>query len=335
MVKELNMASLVHQGSKSLTARILGRVKGNIEVFVAPVASFALNCLPPLSKCNNLKALDLSLVSESPPLHNLFKTTAHLEKLVSFRLPRSSGFGGQIKKSEQLSQHWPPKLRDLSLSGGIDGLFLHGVVGLPEALQKLTIEHCPLIRTFEMDNLLQRAVISLPQLTDVTIRHLPRLSGNALDHLLLLLPQLRRLSISVDYISPAFFDFGTYAVFRSLATDEKPRHYNLYHLELTTSSSTNIEDKIAPVDVAFAMDEGLLPALRQVRVSKALLWHSIDTKSDVEDLASTLQEASRKDWEVREGVFARMNERDYAKVVDGQAAWERMAGVWMFDDNVR
>jgi len=41
MVKTLDMSSLVHNGSKSLTARLLGRVKGHLEVFIAPQASFA------------------------------------------------------------------------------------------------------------------------------------------------------------------------------------------------------------------------------------------------------------------------------------------------------
>lgn len=41
LVKKLDMSRLVHNGSKSLTARLLGRVKRNLEVFVAPQASFA------------------------------------------------------------------------------------------------------------------------------------------------------------------------------------------------------------------------------------------------------------------------------------------------------
>ena len=41
LVRRLDMSRLVHNGSKSLTARILGRVKGNLEEFVAPQASFA------------------------------------------------------------------------------------------------------------------------------------------------------------------------------------------------------------------------------------------------------------------------------------------------------
>ena len=41
LVKTLDLSTLVHHGSKSLTARLLGRVKGHLEVFVAPQASFA------------------------------------------------------------------------------------------------------------------------------------------------------------------------------------------------------------------------------------------------------------------------------------------------------
>ena len=40
LVKTLDLSRLVHHGSKSLTARLLGRVKAGIEVFTAPQASF-------------------------------------------------------------------------------------------------------------------------------------------------------------------------------------------------------------------------------------------------------------------------------------------------------
>lgn len=41
LVRTLDMSRLVHNGSKSLTARLLGRLKGGLEVFIAPQASFA------------------------------------------------------------------------------------------------------------------------------------------------------------------------------------------------------------------------------------------------------------------------------------------------------
>ena len=40
MVRCLDMGHIVHNGSKSLTARLLGRVKGCLEVFRAPMAPF-------------------------------------------------------------------------------------------------------------------------------------------------------------------------------------------------------------------------------------------------------------------------------------------------------
>ena len=49
LVRKLDMSNLVHNGSKSLTARILGRVKGRLEEFIAPQASFAF---VPLAQCS-------------------------------------------------------------------------------------------------------------------------------------------------------------------------------------------------------------------------------------------------------------------------------------------
>lgn len=41
LVRMLDMSGLVHDGSKSLTGRLLGRVKDNVEEFIAPQSSFA------------------------------------------------------------------------------------------------------------------------------------------------------------------------------------------------------------------------------------------------------------------------------------------------------
>jgi hypothetical protein len=41
LVHALNLGPLVHHSSNSLTARLLGRVKKNLEIFVAPRVSFA------------------------------------------------------------------------------------------------------------------------------------------------------------------------------------------------------------------------------------------------------------------------------------------------------
>ncbi|KAI7473244.1 hypothetical protein KC357_g5540 [Hortaea werneckii] len=368
LVKSLNMSGLVHQGSRSLTARLLGRTKNQLEEFVAPQASFAENCFPALSKSHRLRTLDLSLVSESPALPLLFKTVAHLTNLRTFRLPRSAGFGAHYNPSTPFA--WPPGLENLSLSGGIDAHFLHGVVSFPQTLKSLTIEHCPLAKGFAVTHLLRTAVRPLRNLVHFKIRMMPRLGSHALDHLLALLPQIKRLSVSVDYITPALFDAGHLSLLQKdldlpllptdpsadatpssdspLPTDPSSSsglqpaaddailpsfaHPNLHHLELTNSGNPGVEDKISPIDLLIAIDEGIVPQLRQVRVARSLLWHAAATAGDAEALADALQEGSKRDWDAgrmrREGeVFAGWG----TKRGERERVWERVAGVWMFD----
>lgn len=333
LVKILDMSRLVHQGSRSTTARLLGRTKDSLEEFRAPQASFASNCFPALAKCQNLRSLDLSLVSESPPLPLLFKTVSHLNSLQTFKLPRSSGFGVRHDGS---AIQWPPNLADLSLSGGIDAHFLHGVVSFPQTLRSISVEHCPLAKGYAVTHLLRNAVRPLQNLEHVKIAHMPRLSAHALDDILFLLPQIKKLSISVDYITPAMFDEGHFSHFQDplvagVENAEQPsfgqplKHEHLHTLELTNSGHPNVEDKISPIDIMIAMDECTLPQLRVVRVSSSLHWHSNNTSPDAEALSEALQEGSKRDWENREGVFAEMKKKDYEK-----ADWAKRAGVWSF-----
>lgn len=41
LVRRLDLSGLVHHSSNSLTARLLGRIRANLEVFIAPSVSFA------------------------------------------------------------------------------------------------------------------------------------------------------------------------------------------------------------------------------------------------------------------------------------------------------
>lgn len=333
LVRVLDMSRLVHQGSRSTTARMLGRTKESLEQFRAPQASFALNCLPALAKCERLHSLDLSLVSESPPLPQLFRTVSHLNNLRSFKLPRSSGFGVHHNGA---TIDWPPQLAELSLSGGIDAHFLHGVVSFPQTLRSITVEHCPLAKGFAVKHLLRNAVRPLLNLEYVKIAHMPRLSAHAMDDILFLLPQIKKLSISVDYITPAMFDEGHFShlqdpLIAGVDNFEQPsfgqplKHEHLHTLELTNSGHPNVEDKISPVDIMIALDECTLPQLRVVRASSSLQWHSNATAPEAEALSEALQDGSRRDWENREGVFADMRKEDYEK-----ADWAKRAGVWSF-----
>ncbi|KAK0902177.1 hypothetical protein LTR02_008254 [Friedmanniomyces endolithicus] len=330
LVKSLNMASMVHQVSRTSTARLLGRTKEGLEEFVAPQASFAINCLPALGKCGSLRTLDLSLVSESPPLSDLFRTLERLGELRVLRLPRSAGFGVHHKATALV---WPPRLEELCLSGGIDAHFLHGVVAFPETLRGLTIEHCPLAKGFALVHLLRTAVRPLRGLESLKIRYMPRLSSRALDDVLFLLPQLKTLSVSVDYITPAIFDEGHYSHLAkeplntfvhtpsAFLEDEEAeaggppslQHHALHTLELTSSGNTGIEDKISPIDLLIAMDEGCLPNLRRVRVAKSLHWHNNVLGVDTETLGDALKEK----WEEKKEGVKRDEEEVGVWLVDG------------------
>lgn len=318
LVKVLNMGNLVHQGSKSLTARLLGRTKASLEEFVAPQASFAINCYPALSKCSKLRALDLSLVSESASLQTLFNTVRHLENLTTLRLPRSSGFGPKVEPNSIV---WPPRLERLYLSGGIDAHFLYGVVHFPDTLHELTIEHCPLAKGHAIRQLLETIAREQVPLRYIRISHMPRLGTNSLDHVLALFPNLERLSVSIDYVTPALFDL-------SFQHPSSLNNHSLRVLELTNSGNPGVEDKLSPLDIMIAIDEGSLPALRQLRVAKSLSWTHSGMAEDLDALGDVLQEASRRDYDERKGVFGpeKMSDERYAT-----ADWKKVAGVWTMD----
>jgi hypothetical protein len=115
MVKNLDMGSLVHDGSKSLTARLLGRLKGSLEEFVAPQASFSINSFAALAKCKNLKFLNLSLMSASISIRVLFQTLKSLDKLETLFFPRTSN----QDEGRESPYDWPPKLQALHIAGGL------------------------------------------------------------------------------------------------------------------------------------------------------------------------------------------------------------------------
>lgn len=114
-VRTLDMGELVHDGSKSLTARLLGRLKGNLIEFVAPQASFSINSFAALSKCENLRVLNLSLMSASVSTKQLFQTFQTLTHLETLFFPRTSIQNQEVDKE---GYAWPSNLKTLHLAGG-------------------------------------------------------------------------------------------------------------------------------------------------------------------------------------------------------------------------
>lgn len=278
-IRVLDLGRLVHQGSKSVTARLLGRVKENLIEFVAPQASFAINCFPALAKCRLLQKLDLSLVSDAPNLQTLFHSVRNLEKLRELRLPRSAGFGTRLDPDQVV---FPQRLERLYLSGGIDANFLRGVVQLPLTLRELTLEHCPQVRSRDVQFFLNNIACRGIELVALKVSFLPRLFEGALDEpLARLFGSLIHVSVGLDYI--------TTDLFRVLAS-EFSHALPLKVLELTNSGQPGDPDKLTGLDVLSAIEDGLLTSLQQVRVAKSLTWTDPDRMDETETLHDTLRE---------------------------------------------
>lgn len=308
LVKILDMSNLVHQGGKVMTARLLGRVKGSLEEFTAPVATFGINCLPALSKSVNMKALDLTLVSECPPMTSLFNAVERLNNLRTLRLPRSAGFGSSAEKGGTMLQRpqlrWPSNLRDLTISGGLDWNYYSGTISFPSTIEHLAIEHCPRATGHAIWSTIEWAHINSSRLTSLTLRSLPRVAPDEFDWLLVRFPTLLRLSVSVDYITPNFFD----------KRHEVPEGYAIQFIELTDSGTPGNDEKVEPLDVIMGQEDGAFPSLRAMTVATTLRWDSqAGHGGEVQTLHERFEELAKEDWEAREGLFRDMDDREYKK----------------------
>lgn len=261
LVKRLDMGDLVHNSTKSLTARLLGRFKENIEEFVAPQSSFAINSFASLAKCKKIRHLDFSLISASIENRLLFQTLKSQQDLEVLLFPRSSALDGLVRDATAYS--WPPKLKQLHLAGGIDDYFLEThLVNLPASVERLSIQHCGGIYA---NALLSTLSIVGPQLQHLTIGHpMSRLSAGCLDFIFTLCPSLIAFRVSADYI--------TNEMFRVI-----PTGHGLRILDLDCSGTAGADVEISANSIAAAIDEGRLPDLRSIRVSNRLAWTATKT----------------------------------------------------------
>lgn len=284
------MSELVHNSSKSLTARLLGRLKGNLVEFVAPQSSFAINSFAALSHCVHLRILDLRLISASISNRQLFQTLLPLQKLEILFFPRSSSLADQLKQVEAVYA-WPPRLKALHLAGGVDDYFLrHHLINAPPTLEQLSIQHCAQIYT---PALLETLHAVGPQLKTLTIRHpMTKLQVGALDHILLLCPTLISLRVSADYISNGLFELI-------------PLGHPLQVLHLDCSEQAGADVDIDPGIICKAVDEERLENLRSVGVSARLAWDATNSsRRDVGELVEALEDGEmERPLGVQAGVF--------------------------------
>ncbi|KAE8148722.1 hypothetical protein BDV25DRAFT_13244 [Aspergillus avenaceus] len=200
-VHRLNLSHLVHHSSNSLTARLLGRVKGNLEVFAAPSLTFTISSLPALSKCLNLRNLDLSLVHDPIPFPALKQAISKHKKLTTLRLPQST----ILTEPESARIPWPPSLQRLQISGRFNPLLIP-TFSWPPALTSLALKNCSDLSVTNLGSLL-----SSPQLGS-TLRRLTISGANrgvqpeSINAIPAFLPNLTFLSVPGDMVDESFFD---------------------------------------------------------------------------------------------------------------------------------
>ncbi|OJJ51351.1 hypothetical protein ASPZODRAFT_55894 [Penicilliopsis zonata CBS 506.65] len=201
LVRRLDLGRLVHHSSNSRTARLLGRVKENLEVFIAPRVSFSVASIPALSKCLKLRHLDLALVGDPIPITLLEKSLRNLHQLISLRLPQFTSF--TVPEETQL--RLPPHLERLQISGS----FSQSTVSFcswPSSLKSLTLLNCVDLSVSSLG-----AILSTPLLSDtlksLTISYANRgLQPESITMIPVFLPGLLLLNVPGDLVEESFFD---------------------------------------------------------------------------------------------------------------------------------
>ena len=246
--------------------------------------------------------LDLSLVSESLAMADLFHSISSLHHLESFHFPRSSS---NDHRNNRLFNTWPPKLKKLQIAGGIRDESIIYFSTLPDTLTHLTFGDCPNLSSAFIRPLL---TVLGPHLHYLRIdSNLPKLknvfsSMSSLYNILDLLPILRHLTVRVGYICRFFFVSGKiYSLLNP---------HVLESLQLSCLESNDITSDV----VWDAVEDGPFKNLRRLRVSRKLGWTRDDEgKRSVKELSELLQALAREDRG------------------DGASDDEVAAGVWEFD----
>ncbi|KAH7078577.1 hypothetical protein FB567DRAFT_477378 [Paraphoma chrysanthemicola] len=292
LVRVLDLSYIVHNSTKSTTARLLGRTKSSLQTFIAPQASFAINCFASLSKCTKLLILDLSLVSECISFQSLNQTVRQLPLLRELYLPRCSS-RNEANPNSGMNIQWPPALRHLSLSGSVSAAFLWDMLRqpahFPPSMCSLSVVHCVGLDHRGIKPLL----CNLGHLTVVELRDLPAVKHGRFNSVLDWLPNLVQLTVALDYIDSRFGNMPP-GFSASRWMEAKP----LQTLTLVTSGQTGIDPSrsFTAVDLYALIDERFLGRLRYVNIAKSTEWMTVQEGAEVGALELLMDELDKENW---------------------------------------
>ncbi|KAH3681576.1 hypothetical protein WICPIJ_007450 [Wickerhamomyces pijperi] len=274
-VHRLDLSPIIQSGKNSYVSKVLRRCSTNLRTFVAPQTSFGYAPLVSLHGCTNIRVLDLSLVSETVKLKELFHAIENAMHLTHLSFPRSS-----IQCEGYEDAKWPPGLQYLRLSGGITDEFLINSK-LPSSITKLEFAHCPIVSEFAIYNFLSKCGDSLQTLS---IQYpMPNLKHNGMDFLFTYCPNLLTLQIPVDYVTRFLFADSLLP----LLPNNLQRPIHTIYIE--SSGALGQSSKLHPDDLILAIYEDRLPCLKWVSVTSKLGWVNLASE-DTQVLAGELEE---------------------------------------------
>jgi hypothetical protein len=134
---------------------------------------------------------------------------------------RTSKFTFLAARSCKFKYRWPPRIERFSLAGGVSDSFLINTC-VPPTLRELHISHCPFAKDASIKYLKYLLSRLSNQLTILSVNyHIPYLSDNALDKMLVICPNLVPFTIAVECLI-THIQRGEHAPGRS-ASEARPR----------------------------------------------------------------------------------------------------------------
>jgi hypothetical protein len=201
----LDMSELVHSGSKSLTARVLGRVKDSLKFFVAPAATFSLIAFSALAKCHGLQVLNLEFVIDRIDVAQLVKAIAKLPKLKQLHIrscdaPRD---WKKLFKKDKEEPSFPASLHHLTVSSVCQP---NGVEVIRHTLDNSTVRSMRMVYSPFNIETNPFTTKSLRDLYELEIESTTTIQDDFIVHLLEHCPNLIDLTIPINCILELFFE---------------------------------------------------------------------------------------------------------------------------------
>lgn len=168
---------------------------------------YGVDSLPALSKCHNLRFLDLDLVADPISITSLENAVRNLKKLATLRLPHHSldcPSTTAETNPTSTSVNWPASLREIQISGAFSESDL-SAVSWPRNLTTLTLNGCRDLSVGTLGKLLSRPHLrtSLKHLTITNLNE--RLTPVSINTIPFALHRLEFLSAPGDLVEDTFF----------------------------------------------------------------------------------------------------------------------------------